>query len=88
MQTTEQNLATAIEQLSLLSGERPASLDDLIALNKARDCVEELFRALRRGAQRGPGDQRPVVCRSFCGEAVAQQLPAVEQARASRRAPR
>lgn len=44
MLNTAETLATAIEQLSLLSAERTASLDDLIALNIARECIDELFR--------------------------------------------
>jgi hypothetical protein len=45
MKTTEQTLATAIGQLSLLSPDRPTSFDDLVALNAARDCIDELLRA-------------------------------------------
>lgn len=46
MITTDNNhLATAIEELTLLDTARPATFDDLMALNIARNSVEALFRA-------------------------------------------
>lgn len=35
---------TAIEQLSLLRPDQPATFDDLVALNTARECIDKLFR--------------------------------------------
>jgi hypothetical protein len=42
---TAPSIATAIASLSALDPERAASLDDLVALNIARECVNELFSA-------------------------------------------
>lgn len=44
MLDTDQNLATAIDELNKLNADQPASLDDLVALSAARDCIDELFR--------------------------------------------
>src|SRR5664279_503556 len=43
--TAADTLSTAIEQLGLLgtSTEQPATFDDLVALNTARECIDELF---------------------------------------------
>lgn len=38
-----QTLATAIRRLASLDPEQPTSFDDLVALNVARECINELF---------------------------------------------
>jgi hypothetical protein len=45
MRNTEQNLSTALGELRCLSSDRDATLDELTALNAARDAVDELLRA-------------------------------------------
>lgn len=45
MLDTGQKLATAIDELTKLSTGQPATLEDLVALSAARDCIDELFRA-------------------------------------------
>lgn len=45
MRNTEQTLSTAIGELRCLSPHRPASLDELVALRAARDCIDELLRS-------------------------------------------
>lgn len=45
MLNAAQNLDTIAAELARLNTDRPASLDDLVALSVARDCIEELFRS-------------------------------------------
>ena len=45
MRNTEQTLQTAISELSCISPDRPASLEELASLNSARDCLEQLLRS-------------------------------------------
>lgn len=45
MLDADHRLATALGELDKLDTGRHASLEDLVALSTARDCIEELFRA-------------------------------------------
>ncbi|ALE93769.1 hypothetical protein AOC05_17910 [Arthrobacter alpinus] len=45
MLNAAQNLVTATAELAKLSTDQPATLDDLVALSVARDCIDSLFRS-------------------------------------------